>query len=403
MQRTSATSSARELPPLQLVETPAELMSMLDHLLARPRVAVDTEADSLFSYHYKVCLIQFSIPGLDYLVDPLALADLRPLGALFSSSRVEKVLHAAENDILMLQRNYGFQFAHLFDTMIAARILGWPRVGLAALLQEHFGVRLDKRMQLTNWGKRPLSPKQLAYARLDTHYLLPLRDRIYKELVARDRWEEAQDAFVALSRIEFVDKPFDPNGFWRIEGAHRLTGQQLAVLRELYLWREECARHADLPPFKIASDRTLILLSRQQPSTSSALERFPGLSPLVRAHFSRELLKAIRRGQVAPIPVPPSRLQQEGSRPDAATRARYDALRSWRTHQAAERGVDPDVVLTNEVLWRIAWRNPRSLEELAEIGSLSPWKLRAYGLALLAVIAGRPWMEKPSSEVPVHP
>lgn len=397
------TSSVCQLPPLQLVQTSAELADMLDRLLAQPRVAVDTEANSLFSYYHRVCLIQFSIPGLDYLVDPLALADLRPLDVLFSNPHVEKVFHAAENDILMLQRDYGFQFAHLFDTMIAARILGWPHVGLAALLQEHFGVQLDKRMQLTNWGKRPLSPEQLAYARLDTHYLLPLRDQIYKELVARDRWEEAQDAFVALSKIEFVDKPFDPDGFWRIERAHRLTGRQLAVLRELYLWREECARHADLPPFKIVNDRTLILLSRQQPATLSALERFPGLSLLVRAHFSRELLNAIRRGQVAPIPTPPPRLQHQSSRPDAATQARYDALRSWRTRQAAERGVDPDVVLTNEVLWQIARRNPRSLEELAQLGSLSPWKLRAYGPALLAVVAGRSWMGKPSSEAPVRP
>ncbi len=377
------------LPSLQLVQTSAELMAMLDRLLAEPRVAVDTEADSLFSYRHKVCLIQFSIPGLDYLVDSLALVDLHPLGALFSDPHVEKVFHAAENDILMLQRDYGFRFVHLFDTMIAARILGWPRVGLAALLQEHFGVRLDKRMQLADWGQRPLSPEQLAYARLDTHYLLPLRDRIYAELVARHRWEEAQDAFAALSRIRFVDKPFDPDGFWRIEDAHRLSGRQLAILRELYLWREECARRADLPPFKIANDRTLILLSRRQPATLGALRHLPGLSSLVRTHFSCELLSAIRRGQVAPIPTPPQRPLSEGSRPDAATRARYEALRSWRTRQAAERGVDPDVVLTNEVLWQIARRNPRSLEELAQIGLLSPWKLRAYGPALLAVIAGR--------------
>ena len=383
------TSSMHQLPPPQLVQTSAELIAMLDRVLAQPRVAVDTEADSLFSYYHKVCLIQFSIPGLDYLVDPLALADLRPLGALFSSPRVEKVFHAGENDILMLQRDYGFQFTHLFDTMLAARILGWPHVGLAALLRERFGVELDKRMQRTDWGRRPLSPEQLTYARLDTHYLLPLRDRLYEELLARHRWEEAQDAFTALSKIEFVDKPFDPDGFWRIEGIRQLNGRQLAVLRELYLWREECARCADLPPFKIASSRVLILLSQRQPTTLRALRQFPGLSSLVCNHFSFELLSAIRRGQVAPIPTPPQRLSSEGSRPDAATQARYEALRCWRTRQAAKRKVDPDLVLTNEVLWQIARRNPQSFEELAQIGLLSPWKLRTYGPALLAVLAER--------------
>jgi len=360
---------------------------MLRHLQTQPRIAVDTEADSLFAYYHKVCLIQFSVPDVDYLVDPLALHDLRPLGALFADPHVEKVFHAAENDILILKRDHGFHFAHLFDTMIAARILGWPNIVLAALLQEHFGVRLDKRMQRTDCGKRPLSSEQLAYARLDTYYLLPLRDRLYQELVTRGRWEEALDAFAALSDVEFVEKPFDPDGFWRINGTRDLTGRQLAVLRELYLWREECARRLDLPPFKILNDRALILLSVRQPTMPDALHKVAGLSTMVGHRFSHEILAAIRRGQSAPIPVPPQRRQNGRLRPDEATLARYEALRAWRARKAVERGVNPDVVLTNEVLMHIARENPRSLDDLARLNLLSPWKLNAYGPELLAALS----------------
>jgi len=385
--RASSPHVSHELPPPKLVRTATELAEMLDRLQAEPIVAVDTEADSLFAYHYKVCLIQFSIPDVDYLVDPLALEDLRPLETLFADPHIEKVFHAADNDILMLKRDYGFHFHHLFDTMIAARILGWPRVGLAALLEDHLGVHLDKRMQRTNWGKRPLSPEQLAYARLDTHYLLPLRDLLYRELVARGRWEEAQDAFAALPHIEYTEKPFDPDGFWRIGGARDLTGHQLAVLRELYLWREECARRMDRPPFKVLTDRTLVMLAERQPTTLKALSRLPGVAAVLRNRCGGALLSAIRRGQRAPTPTPPPRTSNGNARPDAITMARYEALRSWRTQKAAQRGVDPDMVLTNGVLLRLARENPHSLKEMEQLGLLSPWKLHTYGEEILDVLS----------------
>ncbi|MCD6290519.1 MAG: HRDC domain-containing protein [Anaerolineae bacterium] len=300
---------------------------------------------------------------------------------------MEKVFHAAENDILMLKRDYGFHFAHLFDTMIASRILGWPHVSLAALLEEHFGVHLDKRMQRANWGKRPLTTEQLAYARLDTRFLLPLRDLIHQELLAKGRWEEALEAFAALPHIQFVEKPFDPDGFWRINGAKRLSGPQLAVLRELYLWREEWARRLDRPPFKVLTDRALVLLSERQPRTITALRRLPGVSRLVSQRHGEQLLAAIREGQSAPTPEPPERRRSDQLRPDEATLARYDALRAWRSRRAAARGVDPDIVLTNDVLMRIARENPSTLDDLAQIDRLGSWKLHTYGPELLDLLS----------------
>lgn len=390
-QRNAPPINALKLPPPILIARPEQLQDLVEELRQQTVVAVDTESDSLFAYHYKVCLIQLSVPQADYLVDPLALCDVTPLGALFASPSVQKVFHAAENDILALQRDYAFTFTNIFDTLWAARILGWPNRNLAAILETRFGVKMDKRMQRTNWGRRPLTPEQLAYARLDSHYLLPLREMQIAELRAGGRMEEAAEAFARLTDIEWEEKPFDPDGFWRLNGARELPPRALAVLRELYLWREERARQLDRPLFKVVGDRTLLQLAEEQPADRQALRRIPGMSGYQVKRHGEGILAAIARGQRAPIPRPPARTSLFAPRSpflDAAAQARYDALRAWRNVKAAERGVDPDVVLSNEELKAIAERAPKTLEELAELETLGAWKKATYGQELLDMLVG---------------
>ena len=287
------------LPPPVLVDSTPAFGEMIAALSGQPLLALDTESDSLYRYFFKVGLIQISTPTTDYLVDPLRLPDLTPLGDILADPAVEKVFHAAENDILMLKRDFSFRFANVFDTMLAARILGWKQVSLAALLAQHFGVTLDKRAQLTDWGHRPLDAAQLSYARLDTHYLLPLRDLLIAELRQRRRWREAQDAFTGLPQITYVEKPFDPDGFWRIKGARDLRGSELAVLRQLYLWRDEQARKLDRPPFKVLGDDRLVDLSQRQPARLADLPLNPRQTDL----FGKAILAAIAAGRNDPIPI----------------------------------------------------------------------------------------------------
>lgn len=372
--------SQRLLPPI-LVDTPAAFDAMLAALRAELAIALDTESDSLYRYFYKVCLIQVSAPAADYVLDPLRLPDLTPLGTLLADPAVEKVIHAAENDILVLKRDFDFRFAHVFDTMLAARILGRRQVGLAALLAEHFGVTLDKRTQLTDWGHRPLTAEQLSYGRLDSHYLLALRDLLTRDLQARRRWREAQEAFAALPDVAYVEKPFDPDGFWRNKGARDLRPGELAILRELYLWRDEQARALDRPPFKVLGDEALIRLSQYQPRRLADL----GLSPWQARTFGQAVLEAINRGRVAPPPAPPARQSNGNGRPDPITLARFDRLRAWRAAAATERGVEPDVVLNNDSLMAIARTRPTTLEGLAALKLMGPWKLEEYGADLLRV------------------
>ena len=197
------------------IETSGQLLHLIQTLSNETVVAVDTESDSLYSYFEKVCLVQISTPQTDYLVDPLNV-DISTMANFFAAPSIQKVFHAAEYDILSLKRDYNFNFGNLFDTMLAAKILGWPRYGLGNIMEEYFGVKLDKRFQRYNWGKRPLSQKALDYARLDTHYLLQLREIQLEELTRQHRLREAKEAFVRQTRAEPTPKVFDPNDFWRI-------------------------------------------------------------------------------------------------------------------------------------------------------------------------------------------
>lgn len=363
---------------------------MMGRLKSEPALAVDTESNSLYVYRERVCLIQISTPSADYLIDPLALADLAALGPLLADPKVLKVFHGAEYDLITLYRDFGFTVANLFDTMWASRILGWPAHGLADLLQAHFGVTVDKRYQRANWAIRPLPPEQLDYARLDTHYLLPLHDLQAQELERARRWPQAQHRFTKLSQTRWESKGFDPEGFWHMPGAHGLDDAGRGVLRALYLLRDQQAQAENRPPFKMLSNGALLILSEQRPQTIEELYRLRGVSsPLVRKH-GHTLLKAIRQGASQPLnweqrPRPAANDGHNG-RPTADCQARYEALRVWRNAAAQARGVEPDIVLTNQTLWAIAHRRPRSRAELAGDGLLAPWQIDEFGEEVMAVL-----------------
>ncbi len=354
---------------------------MLKCLLAQPAVAIDTESDSMYVYHEKVCLVQFSIPSADFVVDPLSGLDLAPLGQLFASRRIEKVFHAAEYDILCLKRDYDFEFNTLFDTMWGARILGWPYMGLAAILQEHFGVKLDKRWQRYNWGKRPLDKAAVAYARLDTHYLLSVRDIQRAELRASGQEEEASEIFEQVSNVVPPSREFDPESFWRVKGVWDLTGRQQAIVRELHACRDHEARRSDRPPYRVLGDHTLIALALAQPASLQNLHGIDGLSPVHIKRYGVGILDAIARGQKAAIPHP-----SYAPRPDERILNRYEALRTWRNDTARQRGVEPDVIMSNAALMSIAHRQPTTPKELEGIDGLGPWRRMAYGEQLLRVV-----------------
>ena len=376
--------SATSLPPPIFIADRAGLERLVDVLTQCPAVAVDTESNSLHAYRERVCLIQFSTVAADYIVDPLKLTDLRSLGPLFANPDQQKIFHAAEYDLLCLGRDYHFEFANLFDTMNAARTLGWPRVGLAAILDAHFGVTMNKKHQRADWGHRPQTPEQLDYARLDTHYLLALRDLQLQALTEAGRSPEAHEEFARLARVRpdpAGDAP-DPLAFWRVSGAQILTPEQAAVLKEVFAYREEQAERIDRPPFKVMGESTLIEIARRAPRDTSGLQGLPGLSPAQIQRHAHGLLHAVQQG----LQAPPQRAPQAVREPDAV-RERYDSLRKWRKEKAHARGVESDVIVPRSALWDLARRAPRTVGELTEIADLGPWRRQTYGDEILKVLS----------------
>jgi ribonuclease D len=371
------------LSPPTVVTEPSQLALLVAELFGQPVVAVDTESNSLYVYREQVCLIQFSVPGKDYLVDPLSGLELSPLGEVFASPTIEKVFHAAEYDVMCLRRDFGWTFSNLFDTMWAARVLGWPHNGLGKILRERYGVRLDKRWQRYDWGRRPLSPEALAYARLDTHYLLPLRDEMFAELRAMGRLEEAREFFSEVAQAEPNFKPFDADrDLWRVKGVWDMEPEDRAILRELLIWRDAEAQRQDRPPFKVVNDQALIALAQARPQSVEDIRGIKGFKDHHRRRYGRKITSAVMRGADAGPPQPPPR----SPRPPVEVLERYEALRNWRKEVAAERDVDPDVIVSNAALWILAKHAPHSQKRLAELGVLGPWKQETYGEALLAVV-----------------
>ena len=361
-------------------------LARLAHTLGEcDAVAVDTESNSLHAWRERVCLIQFSTPAADYLVDAIAIADLSPLAAIFASPDQQKIFHAAEYDVTCLGRDYGFTFANLFDTMSAARTLGWPQVGLAAILDTRFGVTLNKAHQKADWARRPLTPEQIDYARHDTHHLVALRDLQIDALKAAGCWEEAQEDFDRLARLP-AGAPvgvLDPLAFWRVKGAYDLTPAQAAILQAVHAFRESEAAHQDRPPFKVMDEATLMALAQHAPATLDDLRRLARMPPPLVQRYGRGLLQAIAHGRAA-TPVRPPVVERE---PDDV-RDRYDRLRQWRKKRAAARGVESDVILPKTTIQDLARRPPATFDDLAQIADFGPWRRATYGAEILALLDG---------------
>lgn len=367
-----------------LVTRPASLQQMVKTLASQPIVAVDTESNSLHAYREQVCLIQFSIPKADYLVDPLVLPDVSCLAPIFTNPKIEKVFHAAEYDVICLRRDFGFEFSNLFDTMAAARILGRKAVGLGDILSAEFEITLDKRFQRANWGERPLPRSLQTYARLDTHYLIALRDRLRDELIGRDLWPLAAEDFARLCLVNGRPLDEESQACWRINGVRDLTPQEAAVLVALCEYREGVAISLDRPRFKVLGDHTLLEIAFHRPASLDELRGLPGMTQWQIHRHGRSILEAVQRGLQAE-PVHPPRTP----RPDDSYLSRLEALKKWRKTTARKLEVESDIVLPRDLLNELAAHNPRTPQDLAEIMRNVPWRLERFGSQVLELLCKR--------------
>jgi ribonuclease D len=342
-----------------VIDSDVTLAGLLARLRAAPWIALDTEADSLHAYPEKVCLLQISTPDGDELIDPLAAIDLAPLFQAFSGH--ELIMHGADYDLRLLRKHHQFVPRAIFDTMLASRLLGSTQFGLTNLVAEHLGVTLDKGSQKADWAKRPLTEKMEAYARNDTHYLKPLADKLKAALIDKGRLAWHQESCARLIADCSIVHASDPDLVWRIKGSHRLTRPALAVLRELWHWREAEATAANRPPFFVLRHEALIDMA------ANAAAGQP-IAPLIPPKFSDRrragLDKAIERGLAVPSDAQPAYLRHEFRRIADATKQRAAELQKRRDARATELGIDATLIASRAVLLDLAENWPAHEREL---------------------------------------
>lgn len=322
-------------------------------------VAVDTEADSFHSYYPKICLVQLSFAQRHAVVDTLKLspAELTPLGELLSDSRVTKILHGADYDLRMLQKDFGFSLRKLADTHAAAQVLGEPQTSLAALVKKELGCELDKKQQRADWALRPLPPEMLRYAADDTRYLHALLERLKERLrtVGRLAWweEECQ----ALEQVVYQPAEPDPWAFLRVKGARGLSGESLGRLAALWHWREGVAQALNVPPFRVLASDVLLRLAEHPPADFPALLGVPGVPARVVRRWGAAILQALASARVVVPPPADSR-----PRRDEARERVVKELKAVRDAVAQELALDPGFLAPRAALEAVAERRPKDEE-----------------------------------------
>jgi ribonuclease D len=372
----------------------AELITAKEHLeevcveLAKcDRLAFDTESNGFYAHKEKVCLIQISTATEDFIVDPIAFKDISALGPLFADPKIEILFHAGEYDVLCLKRDYGFTFTNLYDTMIAARILGTKELGLAAAIERHFGLVISKKLQRADWGKRPLTHEMIRYAQGDTHFLMRLADIQKKMLLEKGRMDDAKESFADLAALEPNLKTFDQEGFWKLVGRDDIGGQQMAVLKEIWLYREQQAQSRDRAPFRVMPEDLMVRMAQAMPETREALAAVRGMSPYILERFASGLLAAVEKGKASPpVTRPPSAAPERKRLSDLEWRT-FEALRAWRKSRSEKDAVEPVVIMTTENLRTLSIHACGPAGAADQLAPLSELKRSRYGEDILKVMA----------------
>ncbi|MBI2094694.1 MAG: HRDC domain-containing protein [Candidatus Omnitrophica bacterium] len=373
---------------MRLIDNPELLDRALEVLSACDSAAVDTEADSLHHYAEKLCLVQISTPDDDLVIDPLAGLDLGPLCRLLEEKKL--VFHGADFDIRMLKKSSGFEPKEIFDTLLAAQLLGYEKQGLADLVARHYDVTLSKANQKADWSRRPLGDDLLKYAANDTHYLLPLRAKLRGELEAlgREGWHRQSCHRLRESLANWEENPVAEEDEWRIKGSKALKGKALVILKALWTWREEEAKKKDRPRFKIVNGEYLIDVARwssENPGRDIAL--WPDAPRNIRGTY-REVINAVIKQSEHLPPVEPYKRTFSGPKKRWGNREseRFQALREAREKIAAELKIRPSLLATNAVLELVSSDPPIDRRAMKDSGFFMPWQAEVLAGRFLEIL-----------------
>ena len=376
-----------DAPPLYL-DTADAVERFLADLGEPDAIAIDTEGASFHRFVDRIYLLQLSTERHHAVIDPLPIGTPERLGRLLQDRGVEVVLHDADYDLRLLRQDYGWQVNALFDTRVASQLLGLRSFGLAALLEQHFGIKLDKKHQRADWSMRPLSSDMLEYAALDTRWLLDLRSRLRRELEKKGRWHWAQEEFARAEGTQWASE--DPSlGFMKLKGARDLTRRELARLRELVQWRDDIAREIDRATFRVIGNEPLFELARTAPATTGELLKVKGFPRGMSESRMLGLLAALRRGDAVPEAELPRFPKAPRWDRDPDFDDRVGRLKAVRDAAASRLDLDPGVLCSRDRLESVARRQPRALEEFEELPDLRRWQVEVLGEGFLAALGTR--------------
>jgi len=369
----------------KMINTRNELENLIGAIENEKAVGVDLEADSMYHFKEKVCLIQMAAGNINVVIDPLVIKDLSPLKPIFKRSDICKIFHGADYDVRSFYRDFRITVHNLFDTELASRFLGFPETGLEAVLKKKFAVTLDKKFQRKDWSRRPLPPDMIAYAAEDARYLLPLAQGLKAELDERNRLGWVNEECEYLSRVRPItvnDQPL----YLNFKGAGKLDSRSLAVLENLLGFRREVARRKDKPLFRIFGNRSLMELAGKKPLNLKQLEKTRALSSRQISMYGREMLAAIQGAMNLPAEELPVYPRKKSPRISLAVAGRVKALRNWRDKQVQKLAIDPALICNKALMSTIAVQKPLNLSELAAVKEMKNWQRKEFGQDIVKVL-----------------
>ena len=364
---------------------------LTDRLASYDRLALDCEAAGFHRYSDRLCLVQVSAPEHTWLFDTLALDAAATLRRPLEDPACEILMHGASFDLRLLARDLGIRVRGVFDTQVAAALIGEEALGLSALLERFLGVHLPKKYQRADWAMRPLPADMLQYAAADTRHLAPLADILRARLEAKDRLAWAHEECRRLERFSRTPEEEAPDPATSVKRARHLAPRALQRLRALWTWRDEIARRRDRAPFRVATDDVLVRLAESPPGSVAELGRRPGVSPaMARAAGARMFEHLDRADSIPEARIAPFPRRRDGPTPRLSPEAeeRAGRLRAARARKARELGLDPGLLLPNKTILAIVRADPRSLEELARVPRVRAWQVDVFGRAALRILRG---------------
>ena len=369
----------------RLIATRSELESFAKSLEQTTAVAVDLEADSMYHFQEKVCLIQMATDSESIVIDPIQSQDLSPLKPLFSNPQIKKIIHGADYDVRSLYRDFKIEINHLFDTQIACTFLGFKETGLDAVLKQKFDVHLDKKYQRKDWSIRPLSEKMMAYAVMDVIYLIPLAKMLEKALKKLGRLDWVYEESEIISKVRAASDDNQPL-YLKFRGAGRLKRRNLAALEALLQFRMRTAQQKDRPLFKVIANSAVMKIAQALPRDLPSLKKTDALSPQQVKMYGQAVTAAVNNALKMPVKRLPIYPKKPAPPVAASLPRRVKALKSWRDSKSQALKIDPGILCSNALISTVAVKNPLDIQTLEKIEELKSWQKRELGPEMITVL-----------------